>query len=743
MLYEYSSSFSILWDIYQVLLDNEQVLPLHTNDLAFLNKPCFSSAMKEITERCQSILNKPDTLPSQPLNEQDRPSSLVFLEESHLSTTLHDESTLHSTQNSTPSSFGDTHERTFDSEDTHLSTQMPSPPSHSSDIDDDLLSESSISREDKGQKGSLRVLNLIHEIRSRRIDTSETDWDPTPFRDFANFDEPKRVPRDHFDDTIFDMVDQRYIFTFLIHFHTIFEQTGNLNHLSITPAYLTKLTHFILSETGSFGSTAVDHLSLLLSAVPDPSEIVSTVYPLLRNAFHRSNENACSSLLCVVIKELEINRMHSAILACCTDADWIAVFSRRWIRLRFLRHFLENVIWIIERIDHFRLFLSPSLSLIRLFSASNNITSRSENFAQFLIKSDAQDQRSQRYICGVILCHAAQDERIPSSLNDAIINFHLADPSFSTLPLLSFFYLTEHRIQRFLSSFPADIVIEKEISSMLHGFYRPSAYPLLVLCRLFAPRNYLQLLHPFILRGLGSVLQLQMVKISPSQINFLRLIVDLAQYWSSFSDSIQLFITFPSDQIVEFSIAILLRHYEKSPFRTDDGCDIPSSLQIITTLASHSVHTASTPTIGSVTICSVDVADTLFVTAQTQTSSIRLRKSKWNATGIPMDFLTLSVLSVVSEMRFIDDSYLLRVQAVRRERSYRVVFLDLVSHIPAKRNAALVLLSKMCVPANRDKVLELCRFGVVECVMRAVEASPTVLKRFSVMNCVPLKERTL
>ncbi|KAK2955321.1 hypothetical protein BLNAU_9712 [Blattamonas nauphoetae] len=126
--------------------------------------------------------------------------------------------------------------------------------------------------------------------QSQRTDTGETDWNQTPSFDSDEVDPTEGVTRDHFDHTIFDLVDQLKILLLLNECNAIFEQTGNLNHLTLTPQYLTKLSLFILSETGAFGEYAVVHLNVLLSAVVDPHEIISTVFPLLRNAFHRTRE---------------------------------------------------------------------------------------------------------------------------------------------------------------------------------------------------------------------------------------------------------------------------------------------------------------------------------------------------------------------------------------------------------------------------------------------------------------------
>ncbi|KAK2961963.1 hypothetical protein BLNAU_3019 [Blattamonas nauphoetae] len=64
--------------------------------------------------------------------------------------------------------------------------------------------ETRISPTEKRRKSCLRILTLIHEIRSRRTDTGETDWNQTPSFDSEEVNPTERVTRDHFDHTIFE-----------------------------------------------------------------------------------------------------------------------------------------------------------------------------------------------------------------------------------------------------------------------------------------------------------------------------------------------------------------------------------------------------------------------------------------------------------------------------------------------------------------------------------------------------------
>ncbi|KAK2959985.1 hypothetical protein BLNAU_5182 [Blattamonas nauphoetae] len=484
------------------------------NHLTFLNKPCFSSALNEITEVCQSILNNTDTPPSppSPLNDQDPPSSLVFNEASLRWTSVHDEFTIRSTQNPTLSSHFTAMDTSTESEDTHLSTQISDLPSPENDqVDIDL--ESPISPAEQRKKSCLRILTLIHDIRSRPTDPSETDWDITPFIEQSPTLETKEVTRAHFDHTIFDSVDQYDIVRLLDESNAIFRETGNLSHLSLTQEYFTKLTHFILSETGDFGELAADHLWILLEVVPNQREIWSTVFPLLRNTFHRTNENACYSLLWIIVKELEMTELDSVLLASWTDADWIVFFSHRWIRLDSVRLFLGLMIAVLRATIRYRQSPSTSnLSLARLFSVNNNVIARSETLMSLFSQSGYLHRFKSHSICAVSLCFAAHNEPLPSSIHDAIIHLYDTGNTPTIIPrLLTVLLPFKHEIVRFLSSFPAEFVIEKELSRMLVLFDEKSWKELILLCGCFAPENLFIFLHPFILRGLGSaLLQYQM-----------------------------------------------------------------------------------------------------------------------------------------------------------------------------------------------------------------------------------------
>ncbi|KAK2961938.1 hypothetical protein BLNAU_2994 [Blattamonas nauphoetae] len=573
------------------------------NDLTFLSKPCFSSAMNEITGICQHILNQLDTHQSHQLtlSDQDPPSSLVFMEASDLSTSLDEESTVHSTMNFNRSSHFSNNDKTPKSEDTHLSTQISDLPSHGSgyqiDIENRIDRETRISPTEKRRKSSLRILTLIHDIRSRRTDTGETDWNQTPSFDSEEVDPTEKVARDHFDHTIFDLVDQQDIQNLLDECTKISRQTGNLNHLTLTPQYLTKLTRFLLSETGFIGECAVEHLKFLLKAVPDPREIVSTVFPLLRHAFHRTNENACDALLWVVIKELKMNGDDSVLLASWTDDDWIAFFSHRWIRLYRFFLLLGILTDILAVTKCYRQSPSTSdLSLVRLFSASNHILPRSDTLITLFSKPDDLGGFEQfEFFCAIVVCFAAQDEPLPSSIFDAILRLNSTD-YFSTLIdiLITVVDQSKHEIPHFLSSFPVDFVIEKELSRMLVLLDEKSGPELIVLCEFFAPDTIHMFLHPFILRGLGSsLLQYQLNESPASHLQVLSLILfDLCRSSTS-EDSIKLFLFFPSDQIVELSIALILYLDRRCHSEFFNEQKRSPSLTLITTLASHSLHAGS------------------------------------------------------------------------------------------------------------------------------------------------------
>ncbi|KAK2961967.1 hypothetical protein BLNAU_3023 [Blattamonas nauphoetae] len=686
--------------------------------------PCFSSAMNEITEICQSILNELDTHPSVP---------------------------------PPPPSFP-----TLDSEDTHLSTQMPSPPSLSLDSENNTVDfETRNSPTEKRRKSCLRILTLIHEIRSRRTDTGETDWDIPPFITSEDSTRTEPVTRDHFDHTIFDSVDQHDIHNLLSECTKISRQTGNLNHLTLTPQYLTKLTLFILSETGFMGESAGEHLKFLLNAVPDPREIVSTVFPLLRNAFHRTNENACDSLLWVVVKELQMNGDTSVLLASWTDADWIAFFSHRWIRLQPLHLLLGILTDILAVTKCYRQSPSTSdLSLVRLFSASNHILPRSDTLITLFSKPDDLGGFEQfEFFCAIVVCFAPQDEPLPSSIFDAILRLNSTD-YFSTLIdiLITVVDQSKHEIPHFLSSFPVDFVIEKELSRMLVLLDEKSGPELIVLCEFFAPDTIHMFLHPFILRGLGSsLLQYQLNESPASHLQVLSLILFHLCRSSTVEDSIQLFVRFPSDQIVELSIPHILSLDRATRSELFNEQERSLSLALITTLASHSLHTASVDSLHrwfhtfdrlqmNRNRNSDECHSTLWVLMTLCLSQLRLRLppftfsaqfgevfqqllallARWSVSGLTESSHKLMKLAHSTEIWFSEGSVSRLEQEASRHQACREVLPDLVSPIPARRNAALVLLSKVCERANCGMVVDLCRFGVVECVIAGVDVSSSL-----------------
>ncbi|KAK2950274.1 hypothetical protein BLNAU_14766 [Blattamonas nauphoetae] len=586
------------------------------NDLTFLNKPCFSSAMNEIAEICKRILNKSDSHqspPPPPQLEESPPSSLVFSEASFRWTSVHDEFTIRSTQEPTLSSHDSDMEENTHSEHTHLSTQISSPPSHENDkIDIDI--ESSVSPTEQRRNSCLRILTWIQIIRSKRTDTGETDWDQDTLLETLPGWSRDEVTRDHFDHTIFDSVDQYDIVRLLAECNAIFVQTGNLNHLTLTPQYLTKLTLFILSETGFFGDMSVNHLRILLYAATNQREIVSTVFPLLQNAFRRTNENACDSLLWVIVKELQMNGLDSVLLASWADADWIAFFSHRWISLNSLRLFLAimiDIIWF--SVPNRKSHSASNLALTQLFSVSNNILSRSNTLITLFSKSDILGHFEPHCICAISLCFVAYNEPLPSSIHDSLVHFYLTDPHFSTIPILRLLS-TSNKMDRFLSSFPTDIVIEKEFSRILFIFDNHCSLDIYLLCNLFGRDNFLMFLRPFLLRAL-------------------------------FGEANQ--------QLVEHAT-------EMTRFKCDQA------------------------------------------------------------------WFKLLMLVMEAEIWFMEGSVSHLKQEARFHQTCREVLPDFVSPIPARRNAALVLLSKVCELADCGMMIDLCRFGVVECVIAGVEASSSL-----------------
>ncbi|KAK2955323.1 hypothetical protein BLNAU_9714 [Blattamonas nauphoetae] len=83
----------------------------------------------------------------------------------------------------------------------------------------------------------------------------------------------------------------------------------------------------------------------------------------------------------------------------------------------------------------------------------------------------------------------------------------------------------------------------------------------------------------------------------------------------------------------------------------------------------------------------------------------------------------LSSMASVTELCYSKDTFNRLMEGSGQMSVYSGVFFNLGSPIPANRNAALVLLSKVCELATFGMVVDLCRFGVVECVIMGVEAT--------------------
>ncbi|KAK2961964.1 hypothetical protein BLNAU_3020 [Blattamonas nauphoetae] len=345
------------------------------------------------------------------------------------------------------------------------------------------------------------------------------------------------------------------------------------------------------------------------------------------------------------------------------------------------------------------------------------------------------DQFKHNIICAIVLCFAAHNEPLPYSIHDAIIHLNSTNLRHSLIPhLLSILVPSKHEIIRFLSSFPADVVIEKELSIMFLLFDENSGRELITLLDLFARCEFLAFLHPFILRGLGSaLLHYQMKGVPASHLQASNFILLDRFLSASFENTIQLFLLFPSAQIVDFSLTIL--HYldQAVLFEVFNEHERSPSLALITTLASHSLHTASVASLHRWFLVlhqlhlnpnrTTDDFQSVFGEVNQYLWSLH---DKWNVADLGDESIELFLMSVHTELCFDENDFSILNNGTERKRICRDVPPALVSPIPARRNAALVLLSKVCERANCGMVVDMCRFGVVECVIAGVDVSSSL-----------------
>ncbi|KAK2959984.1 hypothetical protein BLNAU_5181 [Blattamonas nauphoetae] len=206
---------------------------------------------------------------------------------------------------------------------------------------------------------------------------------------------------------------------------------------------------------------------------------------------------------------------------------------------------------------------------------------------------------------------------------------------------------------------------------------------------------------------------------------------------------LQLGLSLPSDQILELSIALIIHLDRGSLFEVFYRQPRFPFLRSLTTLASHSLHTAS---VASLHRC-FQILHQLYLNPRRNSDNfqsvvlllmrmcmfhLRFRLPRFafrallNVSDLGDGAIQLYGMSSATERLNTEGSVSRLVQEARFHQTCREVLPDLVSPIPARRNAALVLLSKVFERANCGMVVDMCRFGVVECVIAGVEASSSL-----------------
>ncbi|KAK2950148.1 putative Maternal embryonic leucine zipper kinase [Blattamonas nauphoetae] len=844
-------------------------------DLTFLSKPCFSSTLKKITKRCQRVLNEPDTPPTLPLtsNEQHSPSSLVFREVSHLSSTLL-KSTLDSSQNPAPSSFGNITIKTLESEDTHLSTQMPSPPSRDSDFDIEITSESTLSPSEDSKQTCLHLLEMMEDLRRRRTEEPEEEWDLLQFHlgvdgpdmdleslfeeleeheiendglDFPNLDESSedyfqklvqspslfekgirmmkifmeeldgpyleilkpmfeqvfpgtetsdqqltlptwmeqysrrfarlmandektRLDEDHarssrphggLDETVYDLIDDSSLLVHVLQSEKMFAERKNLDHLHVTPRYVENLAQFLLSDRVLARQMSKTQLCRLLESGSEANLVCRTLFPLLRRSFFGSNEEACFVLTCVLAQALNLELYDTLIRSNWTDADWIALFSHRWTLLQDLIPASVFILAILLHLttNHYNLSVSTA-SLLRSFNQANTFVDRFSSLRIGCHLLDPPFMNVQFLAILSLACCGAENKKIPAAVNAALFEGELSsDIHTLILNLLSHINIFELDGAQFLASFPVEFILEKLFIEILSK--QPDNVvlnPSLNNSLLFIPNTvpFLVSLHPYVIRGLGSILlHYSLIDLSlhnpksTSEVDTTNAFSSLL--WNKLCIVIEspltipcsLFLFCPSTQIVEMtatffnSIVVVCRNdvalKKVLPSLWEAVCasiniaslssllHLLNSLRRLTKRFKH-LDSVSLPEVwATFRVCLTQLRFhlppfafiTLFEADETECSKHLLDYQLSEKRILKRN---ISDLNQFTRSLYLHDT---SVAFSVNEETLQTILFCLLSSIPAFRSTAFVILSKLCTSDNVEMVLDLCRLGVVECVMKA------------------------
>ncbi|KAK2946855.1 hypothetical protein BLNAU_18234 [Blattamonas nauphoetae] len=697
------------------------------NDLTFLNRPCFSGALKEITTRCQNILNELNIHPSAStsLDERGKPNS-------QLRTIIR---------------IGRRQS---------LSTDDPPPSLDTIDLEEQNT-DSALTPSDRRRKACLQLLEMIHNIRSKRTDTGETDWDPTSFFENPQTDSTDEGNSDHFDDTIFDSIEPLSIMTRLNECETHFTHAGNWDHLTLTPLYITKLTHILLSDDHLLSESAHIHLFHLLKTAPDRIMVVSTVFPVLRRSQSDMNDEATLFWL-LVLRLSNDYGLWSSLNHNWTDADWMAVFSHKWMSQIHLPLAVTRLIRLLERFQENPPFsFQRSSSLVRSFNKSNNFVNGLVHRIKFDQRQFSADETSSLFSAAVLCC-AAEDRPIPRCIVDKVSEF-VGSMEFDFSHFMKSFsprmMILDERKPRFASTLPLPLLCERLVREVLTGKDVTIIQCLPQLYHCSDSATFIGFLHPFILRGFGSVfLQYADTEFQAVVFRIFLFMLNEVTDWECFFAALSIYRLVPSSQIVD-AVSVCLQLYLAGNFP-------PHSLghffQFMTVLSNYSINTASLQSV-------VRLFRLLTRIKSTSPTDHRIEQINmfWTLlmacldkfrSSLPLTFFDDCFKTLENECRAHLatkipnqrgprstnelDAMTSFARIVSREGANKAA-LDVIivpmlpnilvssqSPVSAYRNLSLAMLSKIFVPANAERILDWCRLGVVECVMKVVEASSSL-----------------
>ncbi|KAK2956171.1 hypothetical protein BLNAU_8951 [Blattamonas nauphoetae] len=257
-----------------------------------------------------------------------------------------------------------------------------------------------------------------------------------------------------------------------------------------------------------------------------------------------------------------------------------------------------------------------------------------------------------------LLCCAVDNRPIPPCIVNKVSEFVRSvefDFSHFMLSFSPHLLILDERKPRFAATLPLPLLCERLVHEVLTGNDESliQCLPKLHLCSDSA--SFFCFIHPFIIRGLGSIILQHADKGFQATVFvlFSYLLKEARARLEWLPTSLSVSRVIPSSQIVDTATAFLQLYFD----RLTRSTFLPPLLEVIAQLSAFSISTAS-------------------------------------------------LQSVVRFFRL-----LTRLLSI--------------SH-PTNQSIALLILSKLCAPANAGLVLDLCRWGVVALVVKAVEASSSL-----------------